>query len=138
MRFFRFRPLLALCAVAAAFVLLAADADARTRINAGSRGTKTFTPPAATQTAPTPARPIERTMTQPTQPGASTAARPTAAPAAAGGGLLSRPGLLGGFAAGFLGAGLIGLFLGHGLTGGLGGFASILGLLLQVDRKSVV
>jgi predicted lipid-binding transport protein (Tim44 family) len=45
---------------------------------------------------------------------------------------LNRPGLLGGFAAGFLGAGLIGLLLGHGLTGGLGGFASIFGLLLQI------
>jgi predicted lipid-binding transport protein (Tim44 family) len=46
--------------------------------------------------------------------------------------LLNRPGLLGSFAAGFLGAGLIGLLLGHGLTGGLGGFASIVGLLLQI------
>jgi predicted lipid-binding transport protein (Tim44 family) len=69
-------------------------------------------------------------MAQPSQPAnpATTAARPNAP----SGGLLSRPGLLGGFAAGFIGAGLIGLLLGHGLTGGLGGFASVLGLLLQV------
>jgi predicted lipid-binding transport protein (Tim44 family) len=48
------------------------------------------------------------------------------------GGLFSRPGLLGGFAAGFLGSGLLGLVFGHGLFGGLGGVASILGLVLQL------
>jgi predicted lipid-binding transport protein (Tim44 family) len=70
-------------------------------------------------------------MAQPSQPAtAGAAARPnTPAPA---GGWLNRPGILGSFAAGFLGAGLIGLLLGHGLTGGLGGFGSILGLLLQI------
>jgi predicted lipid-binding transport protein (Tim44 family) len=41
-------------------------------------------------------------------------------------------GLLGGLAAGFLGAGLFGLLFGHGFFGGMGGFASLLGLLLQV------
>ena len=40
--------------------------------------------------------------------------------------------MFGGLAAGFLGAGLFGLLFGHGLFGGMGGFASILGLLLQV------
>lgn len=136
MRFFRFRPLLALCAVAAAFVLLVADADAQRRSNSGSRGSKTFTAPPVTQTAPTTAAPIQRTMTQ---PGANTAARPTSAPAAAaGGGLFNRPGLLGGLAAGFLGAGLIGLLFGHGMTGGLGGLASIMGLLLQVGLVAIV
>ena len=84
----------------------------------------------ATQTAPTAAQPIQRTMTQPAQPGATTtAARPTPSPA---GGFFNRPGLLGGFAAGFLGAGLFGLLMGHGLFGGLGGLASIFGLLLQI------
>jgi hypothetical protein len=48
------------------------------------------------------------------------------------GGLFNRPGLVGGFAAGFLGAGLLGLFFGHGLLGGLGGAASYLGLLCQL------
>jgi predicted lipid-binding transport protein (Tim44 family) len=48
------------------------------------------------------------------------------------GGLFSRPGILGGLAAGFLGAGLFGLLFGHGLMGGLGGFGSILGLILQI------
>jgi len=128
-----FRPLIAFCALLAVLAVAVVDADAQSRRSFGSRGSKTFTPPPTTQTAPNQARPVERTMAQPSQPATPAtagAARPnTAAPA---GGLLNRPGLLGGFAAGFLGAGLIGLLLGHGLTGGLGGFASIIGLLLQV------
>ena len=46
--------------------------------------------------------------------------------------LFNRPGLLGGFAAGFLGAGLLGLFFGHGLFGGLSSAASVLGLIFQL------
>ena len=45
---------------------------------------------------------------------------------------MSRPGFMGGMFAGLLGAGLIGLLLGGGLTGGLGGLASFLGLALQI------
>ena len=41
-------------------------------------------------------------------------------------------GLLGGLALGFLGAGLFGMLTGGGFLSGLAGFASILGLLLQV------
>ena len=41
-------------------------------------------------------------------------------------------GLLGGLAAGFLGAGLFGMLFGGGIFGGLGGFSSIIGLLLQI------
>jgi hypothetical protein len=40
--------------------------------------------------------------------------------------------LFGGIAAGFLGAGLFGRLFGQGLFGGMTGFASIIGLLLQV------
>src|SRR5262249_49481968 len=63
--------------------------------------------------------------------------RPTT-PATQPGGLFNRPGFFGGLAAGFLGAGLIGLLLGHGLGGGLGGLASFLGLLLQLGLVAVV
>ena len=45
---------------------------------------------------------------------------------------MNRPGFMGGLFAGLLGAGLIGLLLGGGLTGGLGGLASFLGLALQI------
>jgi len=46
--------------------------------------------------------------------------------------LFRRRGLLGGFAAGFLGSGLLGLLFGRGLFGGLGGVPSYLGLLFQL------
>ena len=48
------------------------------------------------------------------------------------GGLFNRPGLLGGFAAGFLGSGVLGLLFGHGLVGELGSVASVLGLVFQL------
>ncbi|MFL9826269.1 Tim44 domain-containing protein [Rhodoplanes sp. SY1] len=69
-------------------------------------------------------------MTQPARPNA-------ASPAAAQpnrGGLFGGfgGGLLGGLAAGFLGAGLLGMLFGGGFMSGLGGFASMLGLLLQI------
>jgi predicted lipid-binding transport protein (Tim44 family) len=133
----RFRFTLALGALAAAFFMIAADvADARSRVSGGSRGTRTYSAPPATTTAPT-ARPMERTMTQPTNPGANVAARPglQSSPAA---GLMSRPGFMGGMFAGLLGAGLIGLLLGGGLTGGLGGLASFLGLALQVGIIALI
>ena len=46
--------------------------------------------------------------------------------------LFHRGGLLGGFAAGFLGSGLLGLLFGRGLFGELGGMPSYLGLLFQL------
>jgi hypothetical protein len=48
------------------------------------------------------------------------------------GGLFNRPGLLAGFAAGFLGSGVLGLLFGHGLVGELGSMASVLGLVFQL------
>ena len=52
-------------------------------------------------------------------------------PAGSLGGLFSRPGMIGGFAAGFLGAGIFGLLFGHGVIGELSGVPSILGLMFQ-------
>jgi predicted lipid-binding transport protein (Tim44 family) len=126
-----FRPLLAAMAVAAVFTMVVADADARPRVSAGSRGSKTFSAPPPTATAPNAAAPINRTMTQPGTPGmAQTGARP---PVSQPGGLFSGGrGLLGGLAAGLLGAGLIGMLMGNGFLGGLAGLASVFGLLLQV------
>jgi hypothetical protein len=48
------------------------------------------------------------------------------------GGLYNRPGLVGGFAAGFLGAGLLGLFFGHGVFTGLNSAAAVFGLMFQL------
>ena len=63
---FRHRWLIALAAMAAAFVLVTDDAHARagSGFSAGSRGMGTFSPPPATPTAPT-AAPIQNSMTQP-------------------------------------------------------------------------
>jgi predicted lipid-binding transport protein (Tim44 family) len=74
------------------------------------------------------------------QPGAPGMAGPAAAGAAAKGGFFNRPGMgmLGGLAAGFLGAGLLGMLFGGGLLSGLGSFASIIGLLLQVALVVIV
>jgi predicted lipid-binding transport protein (Tim44 family) len=129
----RLGPLVAFIALFAAFAFVATDAEARSRSSFGSRGTRTYSAPAPTATAPGTARPIERSMTPP----GATAAQPAPAPATSGG-FFGRPGLLGGLAAGFLGAGLIGLLLGHGFLGGLGGLASIIGLLLQVALVVIV
>src|ERR1019366_1815401 len=113
---FRHRFLIALAAIATALVLVAADAHARAGggFSSGSRGFRTFSAPPSTSTAPNSAAPIQRTITQ---PGGASA---------------------GGLAAGFLGAGLFGMLFGHGLFGGMVGFASIIGLLLQVVLVVIV
>jgi predicted lipid-binding transport protein (Tim44 family) len=79
---------------------------------------------------------MNRTFTQPGSPGMG-------APAAAGaakGGFFNRPGmgLLGGLAAGFLGAGLLGMLFGGGMFSGLGGLSSIIGLMLQIGLIIIV
>src|SRR5712691_8237918 len=134
---FRLRSLLALGAIAATLALVVSDADARPRLSAGSRGSQTHSAPPSTATSPT-TRPLERSMTQPGQSG-TVAQRPATAPTPAPtGGLFGRPGFMGGLFAGFLGAGLLGMLFGHGLTGGLGGFASMLGLMLQIGIVVII
>lgn len=109
-------------------VMLAIQSSADARIggggSSGSRGSRTFSAPPTTRTAPNAAQPMQRTITQ---PGVN-------APATAGGGFFNRPGMgmLGGLAAGFLGAGLFGMLFGGGLFSGLGGLSSIIGLVLQL------
>ena len=133
---FRFRPLAVMLAVGAALVLIANSVDARPN-SGGSRGSRTFSAPPPTATTPGQARPIERTMTQ---PGATTSVTRPAAAAPAAGGFFNRPGMgmLGGLAAGFLGAGLFGLLFSGSLGGGLGGLASMVGLFLQIGLIVIV
>lgn len=131
------RKLFSLGAVAAAVLLLAgAIADAKPGAG-GSRGSRTFSAPPTTNTAPRQAAPLERTMTQPGRPTTPTAATTGAANT---GGFFNRPGMgiMGGLAAGFLGAGLFGLLAGNGMFGGMGGIASFIGLLLQVALVVIV
>src|SRR3979411_1573409 len=135
---YRCRPLLVACAVAATFALVVAGAQARAGRggSSGSRGSQTFSAPPSTATSPS-TRPIERSMTQPGQPGSTVGQRaPTPSPA---GGFFNRPGFLGGMFAGFLGAGLLGMLFGNGFLGGLGGgFASMLGLMLQIGIVAII
>jgi predicted lipid-binding transport protein (Tim44 family) len=126
------RFVVAIVAIAAACVLIAADANARAGggSSGGSRGSRTFSAPPATQTAPNAAAPMQRTLTQPGK--SNTVGQTAPRPGLFGGGLL------GGLAAGFLGAGLFGLLFGHGLFGGMAGFASVIGLILQIALVVIV
>jgi predicted lipid-binding transport protein (Tim44 family) len=140
---FRLGLWVAALALLSALALGPADyADARIgggRSSFGSRGFRTFSAPPTTRTAPGSISPIERSITQ---PGTFARPRPNAATPGIGGGFnrsgLFGGGLLGGLAAGFLGAGLFGLLFGHSLFGGLSGFASLLGLLLQIGLVAFV
>jgi predicted lipid-binding transport protein (Tim44 family) len=120
-------------ALALPLMLAVSSADARVGggLSSGSRGSRTFSAPPSTSTAPGTAQPFNRALTQPGSPGIG---------GAAGGGLFNSPGrgLLGGLAAGFLGAGLLGMLFGGGMFGGLGGLSSILGLILQIGLIIIV
>jgi predicted lipid-binding transport protein (Tim44 family) len=129
------RAIAVVLSLAVPLVIAISSADARIGGggSSGSRGSRTFSAPPSTTTAPGTAQPFNRTFTQPGSPGVGT-------PAAAGarGGFFNRPGLLGGLAAGFLGAGLLGMLFGGGMFSGLGGLSSILGLILQIGLIIVV
>jgi predicted lipid-binding transport protein (Tim44 family) len=128
------RALAVVLSLALPLMLALSSADARIGggSSSGSRGTRTFAPPPSTSTSPGAAQPFNRTMTQPGTPGVG-------APAAAAGGMFSgRGGMLGGLAAGFLGAGLLGMLFGGGMFSGLGGLSSIFGLILQIGLIFIV
>src|ERR1700680_5047933 len=114
-------------------VVAVSSADARVGggFSSGSRGARTFSAPPSTSTAPSTAQPFNRTFSQPGSPGFGTPA---------GGGFFNRPGMgmFGGLAAGFLGAGLLGMLFGGGMFGGLGGLSSIFGLILQIGLIIIV
>lgn len=124
-----------LAVFAAAFLLFAPVQEAEAKFGRGfgksfgksfgSRGSRTYTRPPATRTAPRSAQPIQRSATP------ATAARSAAAGAGARRGMFGST-MSRGFLGGLVGAGLLGLLFGYGLSGGLGSLASILGLLLQI------
>jgi len=128
-----FRILAIMALVGATIGLFASGADARVNngLSSGSRGTRTFSAPPPTATAPS-AAPFQRSLTQ---PGFNTAPRSAVPPSR---GFFNRPGLFGGLMAGFLGAGLFGLLFGHGFLGGIGGFLSFLGLIFQLGLIAVI
>ncbi|HBF32880.1 Tim44 domain-containing protein [Rhizobium sp.] len=90
----------------------------------GSRGSRTYSAPAATNTAPTTAAPIERSMTpNTTQPGGFNQAGQQAAP---------KRGLFGGLAGGLMGGLLMGGLFGMLMGGGFGGLSGMFGMLFQI------
>jgi predicted lipid-binding transport protein (Tim44 family) len=129
------RAIAVVLSLALPLILAVPSADARIGggMSSGSRGARTFSAPPSTSTAPGTAQPFNRTITQPGSPGLG-------APSTAGGGFFNRPGrgLLGGLAAGFLGAGLLGMLFGGGMFSGLGGLSSIFGLILQIGLIIIV
>ncbi|KGT80104.1 membrane protein [Bradyrhizobium japonicum] len=124
-----FKTLAVMLALALPTALVISSADARVGggMSSGSRGSRTYSAPPSTTTAPGSTSQFNRTYTQPG------AGMNSAAAAPARGGLFGRAGgFMGGLAAGFLGAGLLGMLFGGGLFGGLGGLSSILGLIIQI------
>jgi predicted lipid-binding transport protein (Tim44 family) len=123
------RAIAVVLSLAIPLMLAASSADARVGggISSGSRGARTFSAPPSTSTAPGAAQPFNRTLTEPGSSGATS------------GGFFSRPGgMFRGLAAGFLGAGLLGMLFGGGMFSGIGGLSSIFGLLLQIGLIVIV
>jgi predicted lipid-binding transport protein (Tim44 family) len=127
----RRRRVAALLAVAAALSVAAPVAEARPGGGGsfGSRGSRTYTAPSATPTAPGGGMTMQRSQTAPSPGMGSPGMQAPAAPGRRFGG---------GFFAGLLGAGLLGALLGGGFFGGLGGLASMIGLLFQVGLLVLV
>jgi predicted lipid-binding transport protein (Tim44 family) len=126
-KFFKTMAVMLALALPTALVISSADARVGGGSSSGSRGSRTFSAPPSTTTAPGSTSQFNRTYSQPG------AGMNSAATAPARGGLFGRAGgFMGGLAAGFLGAGLLGMLFGGGLFGGLGGLSSILGLIIQI------
>ncbi len=117
--------LAATAALAMALAPGVAEARAGGGSSSGSRGSKTYSAPPSTQTAPTTAQPMQRTQTAPNAAAPAGGMAGAAAPSRAGS-------FMTGMAGGLLGVGLAGMLFGGGFFGaGLGG-AGFLGLLLQI------
>ena len=120
-------------AILAAFLALGialspviADARAGGGSSWGSRGSRTWSPPPTTNTAPYSAQPMSgascRTHRRPATPCAVRRRRA----------MRPRSAFTSGLFGGLIGAGLGGLLLGHGLFGGISGFGSFFGFLIQI------
>ena len=127
----RFQKLFAILAVGMAVSLTAVDmAEARRAGGGGfgSRGTRTYSAPATTNTAPTAPTGINRSMTPNTQQNATTPQSGFGQQAAQ----QPRRGLFGGMAGGLLGGLALGGLLGMMMGTGFGGMAGFFGMLLQI------
>ena len=114
--------------------LAPAVADARVGQGSswGSRGSRTWSQPPATNTAPYSAQPMQRS-TVPNSPAPAPYAAPYAGGAAAGANAMRpRSAFTSGLLGGLIGAGIGGMLLGHGFFGGFSGIGSFFGFLIQV------
>jgi predicted lipid-binding transport protein (Tim44 family) len=119
-----------LAALAALMLALApglADARAGGGYSFGSRGSRTYSAPPSTGTAPYGAAPMQRSMTQPSAPGYA----PSPAAPGLGSGFNRSP-FMSGLLGGLVGAGIGGLLFGSGMFGGMHGVFGFLGFLLQI------
>ena len=136
----RSAPLLAAAAVLA--VSLApglADARAGGGSSFGSRGSRTYSAPPSTSTAPSPAAPMERSYTPRTAPDAAPGYAPAPTPGYGyNNGYARRGAFTSGLLGGLVGAGLGGLLFGHGVFGGLDGIGSFFGFLIQIALLALV
>jgi predicted lipid-binding transport protein (Tim44 family) len=125
----RFKHVLSVLALGMVVSLAAVDfAEARRAgggSSFGSRGTRTYSAPPSTSTAPTTAAPIQRSMTPNNQ---------ATNPSAAAGAQAAQPrrGLFGGFGGGILGGLLLGGMFGMLMGNGFGGMAGMFGMLFQM------
>lgn len=124
----RYNLLAAIAALALVLAPTLADAAAGRGSSMGSRGSRTYSAPPSTNTAPGTAAPMQRSTTQ---PGSPAGAPGMSAPAQPSRGMFGG-GLMGGLMGGLLGAGLIGMLMGGGFFSGMAGFMGFLGLVLQV------
>ncbi|SFB53044.1 Predicted lipid-binding transport protein, Tim44 family [Rhizobium sp. NFR07] len=127
----RFQKLFAIAAIGMAVSLTAVDfAEARRAgggSSFGSRGTRTFSAPPTTNTAPGAANGIQRSMTPNTQQNATRPATGAGQQAAQ-----QRPGMFGGMFGGLLGGLALGGLFGMLMGNGFGGMAGFMGMLLQI------
>ncbi|OCP19408.1 hypothetical protein BC361_30860 [Ensifer sp. LC54] len=131
----RFGRALAMMAIGLTVALTVVDVAEARRSGGGfgSRGTRTFSQPPVTRTAPTNAAPIDRTMT-PRQDAGPTTTNPGAAQTRPTGANTpnARPGFFSGFGGSLLGGLMVGGLIGMLMGGGFGGAAGFLGLIVQM------
>jgi predicted lipid-binding transport protein (Tim44 family) len=104
------------------------DAAAGSGTSSGSRGSRTYSAPPPTATAPSTAAPMQRSAT----PQATPYRAPGLAPAPAAGGFFGRSPFMSGLMGGIIGAGIGGMLFGGGFFHGISGFGGFLGFLIQV------
>lgn len=131
---FRSLALLAALALSSLFSAERADASLKSEWKFGGSLQRTFASLPLTAAILDDMSGFGGSMLPATSPDLSPNLLPLSAQPAGGtlGELFGRRGLVGGFAAGFLGAGVLGVLFGHGIYGELNGVISVLGLLCQL------